>query len=43
VNICRAAQRKLRWDPKKEKFVGDEAANQLLARPRRKGYELPKI
>jgi predicted dehydrogenase len=43
VNICRAVQRKLRWDPKKERFVGDEAANQLLARPRRKGYELPKV
>lgn len=43
VNICRAVQRKLRWDPKKEQFVGDEAANALLARPRRKGYELPKV
>ncbi|HWV99606.1 MAG TPA: hypothetical protein VNZ64_07945 [Candidatus Acidoferrum sp.] len=43
VNICRAVQRKLRWDRKKEKFLDDEAANQLLARPRRKGYELLKI
>ena len=43
VNICRAAQRKLHWDPKKEKFQGDDEANQLLARPRRKGYELPVI
>jgi predicted dehydrogenase len=43
VNICRATQRKLRWDPKKEEFAGDEAANRLLSRPRRKGYELPKI
>lgn len=42
VNICRAVQRKLRWDPKKERFVGDEQANLLLSRPRRKGYELPE-
>jgi predicted dehydrogenase len=43
VNICRAVQRKLQWDPKHERFVGDEQANQLLARPRRKGYELPAV
>jgi hypothetical protein len=36
-------QRKLQWDPKKEQFVGDEEANKLLSRPRRKGYELPKL
>jgi hypothetical protein len=43
VNICRSVQRPLKWDPKNEQFVGDEEANKLLARPRRKGYELPKI
>ena len=43
VNICRKVQRKLRWDPKAEQFVGDEEANKLLSRPRRKGYELPAI
>jgi len=43
VNICRAVQRKLRWDPKREQFVGDNQANALLSRPRRKGYELPKV
>lgn len=43
MNICRKLQRKLKWDPKAEQFVGDEAANTLLARPRRKGYELPAI
>ena len=41
INICRVVQRKLRWDPKAEQFVGDEEANKLLSRPRRKGYELP--
>ena len=43
VNICRILDRKLRWDPKAEKFIGDAEANQLLSRPRRKGYELPGI
>ncbi len=43
VNICRKLDRKLRWDPKAEKFPGDAEANGLLSRPRRKGYELPRI
>ena len=43
VNIGRELGRKLRWNPKAEKFVGDEEANKLLSRPGRKGYELPKI
>ena len=43
VNICRTVQRKLRWDPKREHFVGDDQANALLSRPRRQGYELPKV
>jgi predicted dehydrogenase len=43
VSICRLLDRKLKWDPKAEKFVGDEEANRMLSRPRRKGYELPKV
>ncbi len=43
VNICREVGRKLRWDPKKERFTGDEEANAKLSRPRRKGYELPRL
>jgi predicted dehydrogenase len=43
VNICRDVKRKLTWDPVKEQFVGDEEANKMLSRPRRKGYELPVI
>lgn len=43
VNLCRTVQRKLRWDPEKELFIDDEEANKLLSRPRRKGYELPKV
>ncbi len=43
VNITRDLGRKLKWDPAAEQFDGDEQANSLLSRPRRKGYELPKI
>lgn len=42
VNICRDLGRKLHWDPKAERFVGDDEANRMLSRPRRKGYELPQ-
>jgi hypothetical protein len=43
VNICRELGRKLTWDPVKEEFPGDDEANALRSRPRRKGYELPEI
>jgi len=43
ANITRRLGRKLRWDPQAERFVGDEEANGLLSRPRRKGYELPSV
>jgi predicted dehydrogenase len=39
--IARRLGRKLRWDPDKEVFPGDEEANALLDRPKRKPYELP--
>jgi predicted dehydrogenase len=42
-NICRELERKLRWDPVKEEFIGDDEANRLRSRPRRKGYELPSL
>ena len=41
VNITRRVGRRLQWDPAKEQFVGDDEANRLVDRPRRKGYELP--
>lgn len=41
ANMCRELGRKLKWDPKAERFVGDDEADKLLARPRRKGYEFP--
>ncbi len=43
VNICRDMGRKLKWNPKEEKFEGDDEANQQLSRPRRKGFELPAV
>jgi len=43
INICRELGRKLRWDPVKEEFIGDEEANKLRSRPRREGYELPEV
>ena len=43
VNICRELGRSLKFDPVKEEFLGDDEANALRARPRRKGYELPEI
>lgn len=43
VNIARWTNRKLRWDPQKEEFIGDADANAYIDRPRRKPWELPKI
>jgi len=43
INISRDLGQKLRWDPQAERFPDNEQANTLLTRPRRKGFELPKI
>jgi len=43
ANIARELGRRLRWDPANEIFPEDEEANSLLDRPRRAGWELPKI
>ncbi len=40
-NIARWVGRRLKWDPVKEEFPGDEEANGHLDVQRRKGYELP--
>ncbi len=42
ANIARAVGRPLRWDPDAEQFMGDAAADALLVRERRKGFELPE-
>jgi predicted dehydrogenase len=41
--ITRQLMRRLRWNPEKEQFVGDDEANVLLDRPRREGWELPGL
>jgi len=43
ANITRLVGRRLTWDPQREQFTGDDAANAHLDRPRRKGYELPEV
>ena len=43
INICREVGRKIQWDPNQEVFAGDDEAAALLARSRRKDYELPKV
>jgi len=43
AGIARELGRRLRWDPAAETFAGDDEANALLDRPRRRGYELPNI
>jgi myo-inositol 2-dehydrogenase / D-chiro-inositol 1-dehydrogenase len=39
-NIVMLLKRKLRWDPAKEEFIGDDVANALLARPQREPYAI---
>ncbi len=39
-NIAMLVGRKLRWDPRKERFIGDGEANGLLARKQRKPYRI---
>jgi predicted dehydrogenase len=43
INVCRQTGRQLQWDADKEQFVGDDQANSLLVKPRRKNFELPII
>jgi predicted dehydrogenase len=39
-HIAMKLRRRLRWDPDKERFVGDDEANALLSRPQRAPYVL---
>ena len=40
AGICARTGRDLKWDDKQEQIVGDDAANSMLARPYREGYEI---
>ncbi len=42
-NIAYKVGHELKWDGKKEQFVGDAAANKLLKRADRKGYAIPTL
>ena len=43
ANISLKLGRKLKWEPAKEQFVGDDSANALLDRKRRDPWQLPKV
>jgi predicted dehydrogenase len=43
ANIAIKVGRKLKWDPEKEVFIGDESANAMLDRKRRDPWQLPKV
>ena len=46
VNIVRATaevRRRVIWDPVAERFTNNDKGNDMLSRPRRKGYELPEL
>jgi len=38
--IAMKTGRRLKWDPKGERFIGDDAANAMLSRPQRAGYAI---
>jgi predicted dehydrogenase len=38
--IAMKTGRRLKWDPAKERFIGDDAANAMLSRPQRAGYAI---
>jgi len=40
ANLAMRLKRKLRWDPEREDFIGDEQASSMLSRPRRTPYTL---
>jgi predicted dehydrogenase len=43
ANLAMKLGRKLKWNPEREQFVGDDEANKMLDRPRRDPWQLPKV
>jgi len=41
ANIAMRLGRKMHWDPVKEEFINDTAANAMIGRPQRAPYQLP--
>jgi len=39
-HIAMKTKRRMHWDPAKERFIGDDAANAMLSRPQRTPYQL---
>ena len=39
-NICLKLNRRLKWDPDKEDFIGDREASRLVSRPRRGEWQI---
>jgi len=39
-HIAMKTKRRIKWDPVKERFIGDDAANAMLSRPQRAPYTL---
>jgi len=39
-NVSMLLGRKLQWDPDRERFEGDDAANRMLSRPQREGWRI---
>jgi predicted dehydrogenase len=39
-SIAMHTDRRLKWDPAAERFIGDDEANAMLGRPQRKGYRI---
>jgi hypothetical protein len=37
-HIAMKTKRRLKWDPERERFQGDDAANTMLSRPQRAPY-----
>lgn len=42
-NTAMRLNRKLKWDPEKEIFPGDDEANKMLHRPMREPWQLPEV
>ncbi len=42
-HIAMKLNRRLRWDPEQERFVGDDEANAMLSRPQRAPYRLEQM